>query len=347
MKKSVKITISIVSVLLLLVSLSMIFAWTGILSKDLDNDNTAFRVLQITDVHIKNNAKKDKKAFDTIDKLIAKSNPNLIIVTGDVTSENQNMTAIKTFAEYMESKKIPWAFTFGNHDAEGSQATKLEIATYLESLEHCIFERGSEDVDGEGNYYYNVKDSNGKVLMSLIMMDSNMYYDTGKVDENGNAINDGYDKFHDNQIEWYEKTIKDIALTENGDETKVVPSLAFFHIPMQEYLPAYEERKNSKDPYYGTKLEDIFCSKYEDQMFETMQKLGSTKGVFVGHDHMNSYAVKYKGITLSYGYSTDHNIYLVPQKGGTVINIKNDSTFTQQGIYRNLGVGSVSLTKAI
>ena len=82
-----------------------------------------------------------------------------------------------------------------------------------------------------GNYYYTVHDKDGKALMSLIFMDSNSY------DEK----NDGYDHFHPNQIAWYEKTVKQIAKEENGDEAKVVPSLAFFHIPMKEYMTGYKD----------------------------------------------------------------------------------------------------------
>lgn len=80
-----------------------------------------------------------------------------------------------------------------------------------------------------GNYTYIVRDENNKALMTLIFLDSNSY------DEQNN----GYDHFHENQIKWYENTIKQIAKKENCDETKVVPSLAFFHVPMQEYMTGY------------------------------------------------------------------------------------------------------------
>lgn len=314
----------------------MILAWSGILSKRLDNENLAFRVLQLTDIHIQNNTKEDNKTFDTIDMMIEKSNPNLIIITGDITSEQDNMPAFETFCSFIEGYNIPWAFTFGNHDAEGAIG-KEELANYLLTLKNCVFEKGPADVDGSGYHYINVPNKEGKVVMSLLMMDSNMYY---AVDEN---TNDGYDKFHDNQIAWYEKTIKSIAKEVNGDENKMVNSLAFFHIPMQEFENGYKKGKK----LYGYKLEDVYCSKYEDNMFEKMVELGSTKGCFVGHDHMNNYAVEYKGIRLTYGYSTDHNLYLVPQRGGTIINIKNDGTFTQQGIFRNSGVGKLIINKAV
>lgn len=301
-------------------------------------DDTAYTVLQITDVHIRN-SNRDKKGFETIDMLIEQSQPDLIMMTGDITSENENMTAIKKFCDFIEGYKIPWAYTFGNHDAEGTQATKQEISDYLTSLEYCVYERGDESVYGYGNYYRNITDESGKVISTLYMLDSNMY--------NEDKIIGGYDYFHTSQIDWYGNTVKSIAKEVNGDETKVVPSIAFFHIPFREFGVAYKEAKKNKTFREGTRMEDECPSLQDDLMFEKMLEMGSTKGVFVGHDHMNNYAVDYKGIRLSYGITTDHTLYLSAKRGGTVIRIKKDGTFTQQGYHRFLGNGAMKYDKEI
>ncbi|MGN0533277.1 MAG: metallophosphoesterase, partial [Eubacterium sp.] len=239
--------------------------------------------------------------------------------------------------------KIPWAFTFGNHEGLDIQyepneildpekiADRQTLNDYLESLEYCIYERGDESTDGMGNYYYTVRDNNGKALTSLIFMDSNSY----------DTENDGYDHFHDNQIQWYEKTVKQIAMEENGDESKVVPSLAFFHIPMQEYKNGYDEGER----LWGRRFEKECSPAVDDNMFEAMLELGSTKGCFAGHDHMNNYSVNYNGIRLTYGLSCDHNIYLVPFRGGTLINIKNDGTFTTQSLIRHRGQSTITVCR--
>ena len=155
----------------------------------------------------------------------------------------------------------------------------------------------------------------------------------------------GYDHFHDNQIEWYENTIKSIAKEVNGDASKVVPSLAFFHVPMQEYTAGYDAAKGTADRIWGYRFEKEGSPAVDDQMFETMLELGSTKGVFVGHDHMNNYSVNYKGIRLTYGLSCDHNIYVVPFRGGKLINIKEDGSFTTQSIIRHRGQSTVTIGK--
>lgn len=66
---------------------------------------------------------------------------------------------------------------------------------------------------------------------------------------------------------------------------------------------------------------------------------------FAGHDHMDNYSAEYHGIRLSYGLSCDHNIYVVPFRGGQFINIKNDGTFTVQRLIRHRGQSTVTIGK--
>lgn len=349
MKKRVKILLSVLLGIALIVAGSLSFV--TFYRKDYkEAENTAFKILQITDIHILNNEKKDAKAFKTITAMVEQTKPDMIMVTGDITSEKENYTAFKTFCTFIEDFKIPWGFVFGNHEGLDIKYEENEVldpekiadretlSNYLESLEYCIYEAGDEAVDGMGNYYYNVKNDKGEVITSLIMMDSHSYDE-----ENG-----GYDHFHENQIEWYENTVKSIAKEVNGDENKVVPSLAFFHVPMKEYMTAYDEAKGTDNRLWGFKFpNEDGTPAVDDQIFEKMAELGSTKGCFAGHDHMNNFSVNYKGIRLTYGLSCDHNIYLVPFRGGTLINIKNDGSFTTQSLIRHRGQNTVTICKEL
>lgn len=349
MKKGVKAMLGVFMAVVLIVS--SVFAVIGLYGRKYERaQDVAYSVLQITDIHILNNEKKDAKAFKTITAMVEKTDPDMIVVTGDITSEKENYTAFKTFCTFMEKFDIPWAFVFGNHEGldipyEPGEvldpekiADKKTLSDYLESLDHCIYERGDEETDGMGNYYYNVTDENGKVITSLIMMDSNSY------DEQ----NEGYDHFHDNQIQWYENTVKAIAKEVNGDESKVVPSLAFFHIPMKEYMTAYDDAKGTDRLLWGFRFpKEDGTPAIDDGMFEKMVELGSTKGCFAGHDHMNNYEVEYQGIRLSYGLSCDHNIYVVPFRGGRLIEIKEDGSFTTRALIRHRGMGGITVGKAV
>lgn len=149
MKKWVKILLSILLVIVLIVAVSLGFV-TFYHKGYKEADDTAFKVLQITDVHILNNDKKDAKAFKTITAMIEKTNPDMIMVTGDITSEKENYTAFKTFFTFIEKFKIPWGFVFGNHEGLDIKyepdevldpekiADRETLSNYLESLEYCI-----------------------------------------------------------------------------------------------------------------------------------------------------------------------------------------------------------------
>lgn len=67
--------------------------------------------------------------------------------------------------------------------------------------------------------------------------------------------------------------------------------------------------------------------------------------MFVFNIVMNNYSAEYHGIRLSYGLSCDHNIYVVPFRGGQLINIKNDGTFTVQRLIRHRGQSTVTIGK--
>ena len=77
--------------------------------------------------------------------------------------------------------------------------------------------------------------------------------------------------------------------------------------------------------------------------FEKILSLGSTKYVFCGHDHRNTFSFTYKGVRLSYGMSIDYSaVGLLPpeiypkqdiyneteQRGGTLITLHKDSSVT-------------------
>ena len=178
---------------------------------------------------------------------------------------------------------------------------------------------------------------------------------------------------HDDQLDWYEKAIKDISRIAG----KLVNSIVFQHIPMPVYrdvinaavetLGANWQDTINANRTYGKQLKlntsigeliyhggicnepdhEVCCSYVGDfhghtfdggHEFERLLSVGSTKYVFCGHDHRNTFSFTYKGIRLSYGMSIDYSANgIVPvdnqdifdevdQRGGTLITIKGDSS---------------------
>lgn len=306
-----------------------------------------FKVIQLTDVHIGAgfmSIKKDSMAINAVAAMLTAEKPDLVIVTGDIAypvpfqaGTFNNKSSAKLFAELMEKLGIYWCPVFGNHDTEAySFFSREEISEFYSKdiYPHCLFQAGPSEVDGFGNSIINVRNSIGEITQSLIMLDSHSY-----VDNDYFGIMWKYDTIHKNQVEWYEETMNSLK-TENNN---IMPkSLAFFHIPAPEYKDAWNEYKqnNFQDTenvkyIYGKAGEtdySVYTSEYNYGFFDKAMELGSTQGIFCGHDHLNNFSIDYKGIKLNYGYSIDYLAYagimkFGLQRGCTVINISPDGSY--------------------
>lgn len=316
-----------------------------------------FKVLQLTDVHIGGgwmSLKKDAMALNAVSAMVTAEKPDLVVVTGDMaypvpfqSGTFNNKASAKIFASLMEQLGVYWTVAFGNHDTElYSYYSREQIADFYENsgFKYCIFTSGPEDVDGSCNQLINIKNTKGEITQSLYVFDSHSYTDGDFL-----GIMWKYDNIHENQVEWYKNNVKAVNAKNNelykkeGIKKKSdVKSLAFFHIPLAEQRDAWYEYANNgyKDTenvkyIYGVAGETgnvVYCGMHDDNLFETMEELGSTKGIFVGHDHKNNFSLIYKGIRLTYGMSVDYLAYpgiykLGAQRGCTVIEISPDGSF--------------------
>ncbi len=316
-----------------------------------------FKVVQFTDVHIGGgwmSHKKDTMALNAVAAMVKAEEPDLVIFTGDISypvpfqaGTFNNLHSAKVFAALMEQLGVYWTLGFGNHDTEAySYYSREDISEFYGSgdFKYCLYQPGPEDVDGYGNQVINVKNSDGIVTQSLFVFDSHSYTDGDFL-----GVMWKYDNIHENQVQWYEETLIGInqknkikALELGIDYEGIVKSSAFFHIPLVEYRDAwYEYANNGFKDTENVKLmhggageggKVVYSGMHEDNLFEKMLELGSTKAVFCGHDHYNNFSVDYKGIRLTYGMSVDYLAYPGiykegTQRGCTVINYAPDGTF--------------------
>lgn len=312
-----------------------------------------FKVMHLTDIHIGGgflSKDVDEKALNAVATMVIKEKPDLVIATGDIAfpvpfdaGTFNNYSGAKAFANLMERLGVYWDVTFGNHDAEAySYFDREALGKFYENedYKYCLFQSGPEDVDGYGNHTIEVKNSKGVITQAIILIDSQAYVKDNIIE----SIKGTYDNIHPNQVEWYEKEILRMnAENEKLGEEETVKSLAFFHIPLVEMLDGwtefadngYKDTENFKfvDGIMGEGGKLVYCGLGEDNMFEKMLELDSTKAMFNGHDHLNSTTFEYKGIQFSYGYSIDYFAYsgidkLGSQRGCTMITCKPDTTFT-------------------
>lgn len=292
-----------------------------------------YKILQLTDLHLGFgilSIQKDKLALNAVKTIVQKAKPDLIVLTGDSifpflpkAGTRNNRKQAEKFIHFMDSFQIPYALVFGNHDTEmGAVCNKEELASIFEKGNYCIFAKGNPKITGVGNYMINLTDASKRPLLTLAMLDSNMYRD--------GWFYSGFDCIHEDQTEWCMERLEHLKKSNPNME-----ALAFFHIPPREFKEAYEKMKlgdtsityhfgsiGEKDEYFG-------ISRYNETFFKRAVENGIIKGMFCGHDHLNTISLTYQGIRLTYGMSIDYLGYKgiakkYIQRGGTLITRHSD-----------------------
>ncbi len=302
----------------------------------------SFKILHLTDIHLGGSLfsrKKDLLALQACYREIAYSKPDLVIVTGDLcfpmgvmSLSFNNSAPVQQFAAFMRNVGIPWAFTFGNHDTESLASMKKDdLVEVYKSLSfktsgNLLFPYVQPNITGRNNQLIEVRNRDDSLLTALFLIDSNAYLGGGL---------SSYDYIRDDQVEWYAGEVRRLQ----AEEGRQISSLAFFHIPLQQYRTAYELYLAGSEEvtyHFGENnesfREQFSCSEYDSAIFETMVSLGSTTGTFCGHDHYNNASITYRGIRLTYGMSIDY--LAMPgiakdtaQRGAELVTIYQDASW--------------------
>ena len=245
-----------------------------------------FKLIQLTDIHLvtTDGGGPEQQTLNMIERMTAAEQPDLYIVTGDLSFSEDNAKNFSFFCRFMERLGTPWAFAFGNHDrSHGVPASVLEQIMYASPT--CVYRHGDDGVAGDGNYCIRLFNGNN-LSWVLYLLDSHE-----EITLNGT---NRYAHIDHSQIRWYRRT-RDRLSAEFGRSA----SLFFFHIPLPEYRDVWKERKCC-----GEKNEEICCSYLNSGFFCALQEDTSAKGVFVGHDHINDFIGDYYGVRLAYGRGT-------------------------------------------
>lgn len=284
-------------------------------------DREDFKILMFTDTQLWCDLGKNKECYDDMDALVEKTQPDLIVLPGDVLSAFASRFSIGNFIKRMDSYKVPWAPVFGNHDSEIPTTNRNWQAEQYMKSEYCLMQKGPSNLYGCGNYVVNITEG-GEAVYTLFMFDNGEYikYDNGSSSE----VYMGYE-----QTAWYEWNIKGIEAAAG----RLVPSMTFSHFAQPEMKAAIEKYgvKNDDGSYdipaeYGFGHCDYLpgVSPVDSGFITKCKELGSTEYVFCGHDHENAASVTDDGITYTYGLKTGPSPVpwnFAKQTGGTLITV--------------------------
>ena len=277
------------------------------------NADGRFRILHITDTHLH----EDNVAEST--RLIALAcdveQPDLVMLTGDLAPEDtyeKTAERVDQLMQVFESRNIPVAVTFGNHDSENGAYTREAVMALYNAYSCSVSVDDGDLLTGCGTYRIPIYASEGDGLRFNLWV-----FDSGDYDGEGHYANVAED-----QVEWYKETSSEIERLSG----KKIYSLAFQHIIVPEIYEALEGKDYwtaysyphiyNEDRYYRFSkeytnygmLHEYPCPGYYNHgQFAAMVERGDVLAMFTGHDHTNAFGVNYKGIDIVNSLSTRYN----------------------------------------
>ena len=269
----------------------------------LEATENSIKILQLTDLHV-NGKIGMPLVFSIMKAAIRKSEPDLIVITGDVFSNGCGEKDVKILCDFMERVGIPWAVTLGNHDDETPYSME-ELSEILENSKGSLFKRGDLS-DRYGNYYYYLHFPDGKT-QQLIFMDTRIA------------------GFSEESVDFYENTVLDSARFDGESTTK---NLLFYHTPLPELLDAVNTYKIDSSIGSGKLGEPPCIQGTSVNFFDKVLELNRTQAMIYGHDHYNNAIINYQGVDFCYGTKTGtasgHNFKL----GGNLITLSSNGEYT-------------------
>lgn len=287
-------------------------------SHKLDMGEKDYKVLVLTDIHLKNhgtfaswlgvNYILDWAGKGSLDKLVKNTAPDLILILGDSVLTKRNDIEYERLVKIFDNYKIPWAPVFGNHDDEG-RADKAKLADVLKTSEYCLFNFGPKDLHGVGNYLIELQ-RNGKTEQALFMLDSGS---SKEFEAKTEGINQ-------KQIDWYKWNMSALESKAGAKPN----NMAFFHIP----LPQYKDLTSGFEQ--GERHEESAIQNSPGDFFDVF-KANNGSHIFVGHDHNNNFITNYNDVKLCYATKSSYNCYFKSGlTGGTLLTIKQDNSITEK-----------------
>lgn len=300
----------------------------------------SFTIMQITDIH-QDKVKVQERSLAVLRKGLAIHKPDLVVFTGDMTTgANKKATweaQLKPFIDAIADTKTHFAVAFGNHDSEHKGddrwTRKEQYDLYNKHSRGYFVDYDVPVLTGCGNGVIPILDQAGRqARYNIFLMDSGAYSSKG-----------GYDGCYSDQIAWYEKV------------SGTTPAVWFQHIIVPEIRASGLLKRVNKDAvraigmagqHYKLNAEhtagiikEQLCyshiAAYEDAehtyqgrtLYQSWQKMRNIRGVYFGHDHMNSFeGVDNNGIRVGYTKALTVDVYNDGDPGLRIVKIFEDGS---------------------
>ncbi|MBQ5968843.1 MAG: metallophosphoesterase family protein [Clostridia bacterium] len=305
-----------------------------------------FKIMQITDTQEVSFVSPD--TVKLIELALDREQPDLVVFTGDQikgyssTFRGHTMQkldrVLSVLLAPLEQRSIPFCVTFGNHDDNCGVANHLQMPLYAK---HAGFVQGTPRCNtDQGTFALPIFDSDNRAPAFCLYL-----IDSGKKNRDGI-----YPPVTPDQIAWY-KAERDRLHDACG---RYVPALVFQHVPLPEYfdvlVPAKKRQKGAVEAFYSHAdefyvlpdaalergdfmLESPAAADWDGGEFAALKEQGDVLGVFVGHDHNNSFVLPYQGIDLGYTQGAGFHVYGPGKKRGVrVFELDEGGSYTTRTV---------------
>lgn len=281
-----------------------------------------FKVVQFNDTQ--DDEQTDRRTIELMDRTLDAEKPDFVVINGDVINGGCETAldvkqALNQVVRPMESRKIPWAVTFGNHDEDSANRTGMTEAKMLQFLQTYRYNMNADPVPGltgTSNTQLLVRSSrSGDAAFGLWLIDTGRYAPDAINGQDFAGYPD-WDWVRMDQVTWY----RNQSLATERKYGKKVPSLMWGHIALHEHrnmwfasidsrTDADHARAVSKHGIVGERNEAECPGPFNSGLFSAFLERGDVRGYFVGHDHVNTYVGNYYGVQLGYGPGTGFGAY--------------------------------------
>ncbi|MBR1811300.1 MAG: metallophosphoesterase family protein [Clostridia bacterium] len=266
--------------------------------------------------------------------VLEKERPQLAVLTGDQikgygvsmlgNARQKAETVLRRIISIFEETNTPFTAVFGNHDEFREADKNFQWEIYKRSP---MFVSGGKFLHDAGLFSLPVYGNDGQIQWNLYGFDSYVYDPARQKRANVPAA----------QQALY-RAERERLYAETG---RYVPSLVFQHIPVPEVyqlMRAVPKRTKGalrgagqfSDVYYvlgdgvqpGGFMRENAAVLENTGEFDALCEKGEVRGLFFGHDHINSFVGNYRGIDLCYTQGCGFNCYGPGlQRGARVIEL--------------------------
>ena len=257
--------------------------------------NGKFKILQFTDTHFIGGDARSQRALDNVAEMLDAEKPDLVIHTGDIIFAKPARENLTQILSPITERNIPFAVALGTHDEEFG-LSRTEVLDYIRQMPGCL-NTPAKEMHGASNDVITINSSDGRKQWALYL------FDTGNKAQEFPELK-SYDYIHADQLDWYRQISQNLKKENQGTP---LPSLAFMHIPITEYLDGLSD---SRRQIRGNLGENPCSPVINSGAFVAMREQGDIKAVVCGHDHDDDYVMKWRGLYMMYGrYSGGDTVY--------------------------------------